>query len=121
MKHAKKKKSFRHESTIIYCTTQSQVEDITSWLCDQFEGSGIRVQSYHGGQGIEHRSNSHINFLTGKTSVIVATLAFGMGIDKLDTRLVCEQCLISSIIMYVKTNFLIVHEGALFITVHRKR
>ena len=80
----RKKMSFsRHESTIIYCPTQGQVVEVSNWLSQQFEGTDIRAQSYHGGQALEHRSDAHINFLTGKTAVIVATLAFGMGICKL--------------------------------------
>ena len=86
MKGLEKGKRFRHESTIIYCPTKAQVEETTAWLEHQFDGSDIRAQSYHGGQSIEHRSDAHVNFLTGRTSVIVATLAFGMGIDKTDTR-----------------------------------
>jgi len=86
MKLIDTKKSFRHESTIIYCPTKRNVEEITNWLSQQFEGTRIRVQSYHGGQSMGHRSDAHINFLTGKTVVIVATIAFGMGIDKTDTR-----------------------------------
>eukprot|EP00547_Thalassionema_nitzschioides_P012746 CAMPEP_0194262828 /NCGR_PEP_ID=MMETSP0158-20130606/46739_1 /TAXON_ID=33649 /ORGANISM="Thalassionema nitzschioides, Strain L26-B" /LENGTH=1147 /DNA_ID=CAMNT_0039002989 /DNA_START=125 /DNA_END=3566 /DNA_ORIENTATION=- len=78
----------RHGSTIIYCPTTSQVEEVTEWLQDQLIDSEtiIKVQSYHGGQSMEHRSEAHVNFLTGRTTVIVATLAFGMGIDKTDTR-----------------------------------
>ena len=86
MKGLEKSKRFRHESTIVYCPTQAQVEEVTAWLEQQFDGSSIRAQSYHGGQNIDHRSDAHVNFLTGRTSVIVATLAFGMGIDKTDTR-----------------------------------
>jgi len=88
------------ESTIIYCQTQNLVEEVTLWLSSQFqhEGKGknyhddnnvngiIQVESYHGGQSTANRSRAHINFLTGKSLIIVATIAFGMGIDKPDTR-----------------------------------
>jgi len=86
MKDLKKSKSVSKSSTIVYCPTQGQVEEVADWLDKELEGSGVRAQSYHGGQGIDHRSDAHVNFLTGKTSIIVATLAFGMGIDKTDTR-----------------------------------
>jgi ATP-dependent DNA helicase RecQ/Werner syndrome ATP-dependent helicase len=86
MKDMRKNKRFRNESTIVYCPTQSLVEEITAWLEQQFQGSDVRVQSYHGGQSMDHRTDAHINFLTGHTLVIVATLAFGMGIDKTDIR-----------------------------------
>jgi ATP-dependent DNA helicase RecQ len=86
MKDLKKSKSVSRSSTIIYCPTQGQVEEVTEWLQRQLDGSGVQAESYHGGQDIDHRSTAHVNFLTGKTSIIVATLAFGMGIDKTDTR-----------------------------------
>lgn len=86
MKEMRTNKRFRNESTIVYCPTQSLVEEITAWLEQKFQGSDVRVQSYHGGQSMDHRSDAHINFLTGNTLVIVATLAFGMGIDKTDIR-----------------------------------
>ena len=76
----------KRESTIIYCPTQTLVEELTFWLETRLENSNVKVQSYHGGQSMGHRQDAHVNFLTGRTSVIVATLAFGMGIDKIDTR-----------------------------------
>ncbi len=86
MKDLKKSRRVSHSSTIVYCPTQAQVEEIAEWLERELDGSGVKVQSYHGGQGIDHRTDAHVNFLTGRTSIIVATLAFGMGIDKTDTR-----------------------------------
>jgi len=86
IKGLEKSKSFQHESTIVYCPTQAQVEEVTAWLEQQFDGSSIKAQSYHSRKSIEHQSDAKVNFLTGKTSVIVATVAFGMGIDKTDTR-----------------------------------
>ena len=50
----------------------------------EIENSDLRVQASHGGMSIGSRSDAHINYLTGKTLIIVATLAFGMGIDKSD-------------------------------------
>ena len=76
----------KRESTIIYCPTQTLVEELTFWLDTRLQDSNVKVQSYHGGQSMGHRQDAHVNFLTGRTSVIVATLAFGMGIDKIDTR-----------------------------------
>ena len=73
------------ESTIIYCPTQSLVEEVSEWLSNAFENV-IQVQPYHGGLSATNRTDAHINFLTGKTTIIVATIAFGMGIDKPDTR-----------------------------------
>jgi superfamily II DNA helicase RecQ len=82
-------------STIIYCPTQSMVMEVTQYLEQQLNRNNtnanatsdktmmMKVQSYHGGQSMNHRSEAHINFLTGRTQIIVATLAFGMGIGAL--------------------------------------
>ena len=82
-------------STIIYCPTQSMVMEVTQYLEQQLNRNNtnanatsgkslmMKVQSYHGGQSMQHRSDAHINFLTGRTQIIVATLAFGMGIGAL--------------------------------------
>jgi ATP-dependent DNA helicase RecQ/Werner syndrome ATP-dependent helicase len=72
------------ESTIVYAPTRSQVEEIAVFLNANVKSA--QVQAYHAGLSNEVRSDAHTNFLTGKTTVIVATVAFGMGIDKSDTR-----------------------------------
>jgi RecQ family ATP-dependent DNA helicase len=76
------------DSTIIYAPTRAQVEEIASFLQQRLEaeGSKVRVEAYHAGLTQEKRSEAHTGFLTGTTAVIVATVAFGRGIDKPDTR-----------------------------------
>lgn len=74
------------QSTIIYVPTRDQVDEITSYLRSQLDPVGIRAEAYHAGLSQSDRSNAHTNFLVGKTTIIVATVAFGMGIDKPDTR-----------------------------------
>ena len=77
------------QSTIIYAPTRGQVEDITAHLSKRLRQEGdnnIQVEGYHAGMSTEARNEAHTNFLTGKTAVICATVAFGMGIDKPDTR-----------------------------------
>lgn len=76
----------KRESTIVYCPTRIVVEEIAEWLSSQLESHGIEVQPYHAGLSNNVRSQAHFNFLIGKTLVIVATIAFGMGIDKSDIR-----------------------------------
>lgn len=76
----------KRESTIVYCPTRAMVEEISEWLSCQLESHGIDVQPYHAGLSNNARSQAHFNFLIGKTLVIVATIAFGMGIDKSDIR-----------------------------------
>ena len=81
-----KKSITNNDSTIIYCRTQKFVEEVSEWLSYTLASNDIKVQPYHGGMSTEQRTDAHINFLTGKTMIIVATIAFGMGIDKPDTR-----------------------------------
>ena len=75
-------------STIIYCPTKQAVDDISRHLSQQFAaaGSNVRAQPYHAGLDAASRTDAHTNFLVGRTQVVVATVAFGMGIDKPDTR-----------------------------------
>ena len=74
-------------STIIYSPSKSLVDEISSFLSKQFEDTpNVQVQPYHAGLALKKRADHHTNFLIGKTDVIVATIAFGMGIDKPDIR-----------------------------------
>lgn len=79
-------------STIIYAPSKSTVEEIAFFLNQNTnDGSNnnnnkVRVEAYHAGLSIDKRTEAHTNFLIGKTDIIVATIAFGMGIDKPDTR-----------------------------------
>jgi ATP-dependent DNA helicase RecQ len=74
-------------STIIYAPTRSLVDEITEFLkANATAAAGTPVDSYHAGMSNEDRNRVHIGFLTGSIQVIVATVAFGMGIDKPDVR-----------------------------------
>ena len=74
-------------STIIYVPSKSLVDEISLYLTKQFDStSNVKVQPYHAGLSMKKRMEHHTNFLIGKTDIIVATIAFGMGIDKPDTR-----------------------------------
>lgn len=79
------KKLSETSSTIVYVPTRDQVEEVASYL-QQKLGTAKLVQPYHAGLSHDARSTAHTNFLVGKTHIIVATVAFGMGIDKPDTR-----------------------------------
>ena len=76
-------------STIIYVPTTTGAESIASHLSTVLPTS-VRVESYHGKQEVEARRRAHVAFLTGETQVVVATIAFGMGIDKPDIRRIGE-------------------------------
>ena len=72
------------ESAIIYCTARRQTEEIASRLRD----SGFDAQPYHAGLEDEVRHGTQDRFTRDRTAIIVATIAFGMGIDKPDIRLI---------------------------------
>ena len=69
---------------VIYAATRRRVEQWQEWLADQ----GIKGSAYHGGMAHHVRDRSAEEWLSGKTRVMVATNAFGMGIDKPDVRCV---------------------------------
>ena len=70
------------EPTIIYVQTRKICES----LCDELQCKGVKACYYHGGMTKEQKNKSHEKFTTGETLVIVATISFGMGIDKSDIR-----------------------------------
>ena len=74
----------RQESGIIYCQTIKQVKS----LCRDLTARRISVLPYHGELDDETRKHNQDAFINGDTRVIVATIAFGMGIDKADVRFV---------------------------------
>ncbi|NVK17967.1 MAG: DNA helicase RecQ [Methylocystaceae bacterium] len=76
-----------HDSGIIYCMSRKKVEDIASWLRDQ----GYDALSYHAGMDKNIRSANQDKFVREEGMVMVATVAFGMGIDKPDVRFVAHM------------------------------
>ena len=72
------------KSGIIYCLSRKKVED----LAETLRVNGINALAYHAGMDSNVRSENQDNFLMEKVEVIVATIAFGMGIDKPDVRYV---------------------------------
>lgn len=71
-------------SVIVYCSTRSNVEKVCAMLCR----NGIRAGQYHAGFSNEYRTKMQEDFLFDRLDVMVATNAFGMGIDKSNVRLV---------------------------------
>ncbi len=74
----------RDESGIIYCATRKNVETV----CEMLRGLGIKAGKYHAGLGNEERKQNQEDFIYDAISVMVATNAFGMGIDKSNVRYV---------------------------------
>ena len=72
------------ESGIIYCATRKNVDE----LFDLLTGEGISVARYHAGMSNEDRKESQDDFIYDRSPVIIATNAFGMGIDKSNVRFV---------------------------------
>ncbi|MCY3567658.1 MAG: RecQ family ATP-dependent DNA helicase [Chloroflexi bacterium] len=83
-------------SAIVY----SQSRNNTEKTADQLRRAGIRAEFYHAGMGGNDRHAVQDRFLSGETPVICATIAFGMGIDKPDIRLVAHLDMPPSIESY---------------------
>ena len=74
----------RGEAGIIYCTSRKEVDALAAWLT----GIGIPALPYHAGLGDQERTRNQDAFLSERVDVIVATVAFGMGIDRSNVRFV---------------------------------
>jgi ATP-dependent DNA helicase RecQ len=86
-----------HEGTgIIYCSTVKTVEALTEWLKD-FD---FNVEKYHGRMKASDRKQNQDAFMAGELKAIVATNAFGMGIDKPDIRFVVHYQMPGSLESY---------------------
>ena len=72
------------KSGIVYCLSRKKVEELAQIL----QANDIRAAAYHAGMDSETRSKTQDDFIMERIDVIVATIAFGMGIDKPDVRFV---------------------------------
>jgi ATP-dependent DNA helicase RecQ len=88
----------RHKgsSGIVYCLSRAKVEDTAEWLNTQ----GIRALAYHAGMAREVRDANQDAFLKEEDLCLVATVAFGMGIDKPNVRYVAHLDLPGSVEAY---------------------
>jgi ATP-dependent DNA helicase RecQ len=77
----------RGESGIVYCLSRKSVDDLTAWL----RRNGVEARAYHAGLSDAERTDSQNAFARDEASVIVATVAFGMGIDKSNVRFVIHR------------------------------
>ena len=75
-----------NDAGIVYCLSRKKTEETASWLATQ----GFTALPYHAGLPAEERAAHQARFLRGESVVMVATIAFGMGIDKPDVRFVAH-------------------------------
>ena len=87
---------FPGQSGIIYCFTRKTVDDLTQFLQDE----GYSAKPYHAGMDADQRKANQESFINDDTRIIVATVAFGMGINKPDVRFVLHYDLPKSIENY---------------------
>ena len=86
----------RGESGIVYCLSRKKTEETAALLA----ADGVRALAYHAGMDKHHREATQNVFMTEPGAVIVATIAFGMGVDKPDVRFVFHTDLPGSIESY---------------------
>ena len=84
---------YRGESCIVYCFSRKSTEDLATALCER----GLSALPYHAGLDTPVRSQTQEKFIRDDVPIIVATIAFGMGIDKPDVRLVVHYDLPKSL------------------------
>ena len=77
----------KSESAIIYCFSRKDTEE----LSERLEDVGFKALPYHAGMDAETRRRNQERFIRDEVDVIAATIAFGMGIDKPDVRLIVHQ------------------------------
>jgi ATP-dependent DNA helicase RecQ len=85
-------------ATIVYVTLQKTAEDVAAAI----NASGLSAAHYHAGLNDDERNTIQNNFMSGATPIVVATIAFGMGIDKSNIRAVYHFNLPKSIENYVQ-------------------
>lgn len=83
---------------LVYTSTRRAAEELTSRLREQ----GVRAETYHAGLPSRERRRTHEQFLHGEIDVVVATNAFGMGIDKPDVRFVAHAAVPESLDAYTQ-------------------
>jgi RecQ family ATP-dependent DNA helicase len=82
---------------IVYAGTRKKTEETAEWLSREL---GVEVPAYHAGMEREPRAEAQRSFMAGETPVVVATNAFGMGVDKADVRTVIHEAVPSSLEAY---------------------
>ncbi|MGB0467151.1 MAG: DNA helicase RecQ [Pontibacterium sp.] len=84
------------DAGVVYCLSRKRVEETAAWLCEK----GFDALPYHAGLPADLRNHNQHRFLNEEGVVIVATIAFGMGIDKPNVRFVAHLDLPKSVEAY---------------------
>ncbi|SBT78786.1 ADP-dependent DNA helicase RecQ, putative [Plasmodium ovale] len=87
-----------YNSTLIYVNTKKECEEIYNFLYEK----GLSVRMYHGDLSNEEKKESHEKFLKDEIQIVIATVAFGMGIDKPDIRRIIHYGFSKSLEAYVQ-------------------
>ncbi|WP_456373596.1 DNA helicase RecQ, partial [Thiolapillus sp.] len=87
---------YPQQAGIVYCLSRRKVEETAAWLREK----GVQALPYHAGMSAQDRADNQNRFLREDGVVIVATIAFGMGIDKPDVRFVVHMNLPKSLEAY---------------------
>jgi ATP-dependent DNA helicase RecQ len=82
--------------SIVYCGTRKDVEGVT----EQLRAEGLQAVGYHAGMAADERASAQHRFMEGDADVVVATNAFGMGVDKADVRSVIHWAIPKSVEAY---------------------
>src|SRR5437660_11009404 len=81
---------------IVYCGTRRDVEEVT----ERLRGEGLLAAGYHAGMPADERASAQHRFMEGDAEIVVATNAFGMGVDKADVRAVIHWAIPKSVEAY---------------------
>jgi RecQ family ATP-dependent DNA helicase len=81
---------------IVYCGTRRDVEEVS----EQLRSEGLLAVGYHAGMAPDERAAAQHRFMTGDAEIVVATNAFGMGVDKADVRAVIHWAIPKSVEAY---------------------
>lgn len=90
------RKKYAEESGIVYCQSRKKVEEIASKLC----GEGFNALPYHAGMSAIQRNHNQSRFMMEENVIMVATIAFGMGVNKPNVRFVAHMGLPKSLEAY---------------------
>jgi ATP-dependent DNA helicase RecQ len=84
------------QAAIVYCLSRRETEELASWLA----GQGLKAAHYHAGMDAAERRRTQEAFAEERLDIVVATVAFGMGIDRSDVRCVIHAGLPKSVEHY---------------------